>query len=222
MTMDGEMANQGRSGKGCLLLLLVAAGALALPFLWRAWVEGEYGRRIYRAEEAPQRPVAIVFGAAVYRSGRLSPMLRDRMETAIGLYKLGKVEHLLLSGDNSSDDYNEPGAMKAYAMARGVPEEALQPDYAGRRTYDTCYRAREIFRVESVILVTQEFHLPRALFTCDRLGLDAVGVAADLRNYHPRSLAWSRSRELAALLRALVDTTVQLPPAVLGEVEPLM
>src|SRR5690606_2334630 len=107
--------------------------------------------------------------------------------------------------------------MMEYAIGRGVPAEVIQPDYAGRRTYDTCYRARHIFGVESAVLVTQHFHLPRALFTCQQLGVDAVGVAADQRNYHPRSLAWSESREFLARVWALWDVIRGEPAEILGE-----
>jgi len=115
-------------------------------------------------------------------------MVRDRVETGIALYEAGKVDILLMSGSNQSDDYNEPGDMIAYALQRGVPAKALEPDYGGRRTYDTCYRAMEIFGVREAILVTQEFHLPRALFTCRALGMQVQGVVADQREYSERSI----------------------------------
>lgn len=210
-----------RARRGCLLLLLVAVLAAAFPFLWRDFLERRFRDDIVVAADAPERPVAIVFGAAVYANGRLSPMLRDRVETAVQLYHAGKVRRLLLSGDNSTPEYNEPAAMMAYAIERGVPAEAIQPDYGGRRTYDSCYRARHIFQVEQAVLVTQAFHLPRALFTCAGLGIEATGVIADQRAYHPRSVAWSESREVAAQLRALYDILLRRPAAVMGEPIPL-
>jgi SanA protein len=148
-------------------------------------------------------------------------MLRDRVETAVALYKAGKVDKLLLSGDNRFDDYDEPGRMRDYARSLGVPDADLQPDYAGRRTYDTCYRARAVFKLDSAVLVTQEFHLPRALFTCEALGLDVVGVAADRQSYSRRSVAWSTLREIPALTLALVDVVRQEPPPVLGDPIPI-
>jgi SanA protein len=111
--------------------------------------------------------------------------------------------------------------MMAYAIAQGVPAEDIQPDYAGRRTYDTCYRAKAIFQIESAVLVTQRFHLPRALFLCDQLGIKAVGVAADQRVYDPRSVAFSETREVPALVVALLDVIRRAPPPVLGEPIPL-
>ncbi len=106
-------------------------------------------------------------------------------------------------------------------LSRGVPPEAIQPDYGGRRTYDTCYRAAKIFQVDQAILVTQEFHLPRALLLCDNLGIEVVGVKADRRVYAPRSMAWSEAREVPALLGALVDLVRRAPPPILGEPIPL-
>lgn len=200
--------------------MLAAAGMVglaALPLLWRCWLVWHYGKQIAPLAQVHSERVAIVLGARIYGDGRLSPMLRDRVETAVRLYEAGKVDVLLLSGDNRFTDYDEPGRMMDYALERGVPAEALQPDYAGRRTYDTCYRAREVFGLESAVLVTQAFHLPRALFTCDMLGLDVVGLAADLQPYSRRSLFWSELREVPASLVALFDVIREAPAPVLGE-----
>jgi SanA protein len=194
---------------------------LSFPFLWQRWVDERYAPLIFGADEAPSRRVAIVLGARVYPSGRLSAMLRDRVDTAVALYKQGKVQKLLMSGDNSTADYNEPGAMLAHAVAQGVPAADIQPDYAGRRTYDTCYRARDIFQVDEAIVVTQAFHLPRALFLCNNLNIDAVGVTADRRRYDPRSIGYSELREVPALLGALVDLIRNAPPPILGEPIPI-
>ena len=203
---------------GCALILLLLLGILVSPLIWRRMVRAYYAQHIHAPDSVPQKPVAIVFGAAVYGNGHLSTVLRDRMETAIVLYKEGKVGKILVSGDNRSDDYNEPAAMKAYAIQRGVPTEDVRSDFGGQRTYDTCYRAHDIFAVESAILVTQEFHLPRAIFTCRRLGLDAVGVSADLRPY--RGARWYEFRETAATLNALWDVIRREPPTVLGDASP--
>jgi SanA protein len=131
------------------------------------------------------------------------------------------VQKLLFSGDNRFVDYNEPGAMRAYAITLGVPEEAIVLDYAGRRTYDTCYRAKHIFEVDEAILVTQNYHLPRALFTCNQLGVKSVGVAADQRTYSRSSrLVWN-VRELPASLEAMWDVWIAHPSVVLGDPEPI-
>ncbi len=163
----------------------------------------------------------MVFGARIYPDGRLSAMLNDRVETAVQLYRAGKVQKLLLSGDNRFENYDEPGRMMDYALSRGVPAQDIPPDYGGRRTYDTCYRAREIFGIESAIVVPQKFHLPRALFTCDKLGLEAVGVAADLQSYSRRSITWSTLREIPATLAALWDVIRREPAPVRGDPIPI-
>ena len=159
-------------------------------------------------------PVAIVFGAGIRADGRLSPMLADRMDTAIALYNAGKVRKLLVSGDNRFVDYDEPGRMYDYAVARGVPAADVVRDYAGRRTYDTCYRAKAIFGVERALLVTQRFHLPRAIFTCRNLGVDGIGFSADRRPYWSNN--YYRFRDAFATLRAWWDVKIARPLPVLG------
>jgi SanA protein len=124
-----------------------------------------------------------------------------------------------MSGDNRFIYYNEPGAMKAYALELGMPEEDIVLDYAGRRTYDTCYRAGAIFQLDQAILVTQRFHLPRALYTCNSLGLESVGVEADLRGY--RDEGFWKIREIMASLVAFIQVHLTQPEPVLGEKEPI-
>ncbi len=199
----------------------MVCGAALLPFAWQAWIDWRYQSRIYTPDTVPHRRVAIVFGARVYGNERLSAMLRDRVDTAIELYHAGVIDKLLVTGDNSTQTYNEPGAMMAYAISKGVKPEDIQPDYGGRRTYDSCYRAKHVFQVDEAVLVTQEFHLPRALFLCSTMGLDSVGAIADRRSYDPRSIAWSEMREIPASLVALTDAIRRLPPPVLGEPIPI-
>ena len=194
--------------------------AIALPLWWRWMVQWRYGRFINPVEDAPETRVAIVFGAAVYENGRLSAILRDRMDVAIQLYQQGSVEKLLVSGDNRFVEYDEPTAMMEYAIAQGVPAEDIQPDFAGRRTYDTCYRAKHVFQVDEAILVTQQFHLPRALFTCRQLGISGTGVAADLQLY--RGARWYELRETGATGMALWDIIQRNPAPVLGDPIPIL
>jgi SanA protein len=203
-----------------LFLTLSLLGLLGL-FLPRL-ITGIYAAaRIFTPETVPSERVAIVFGAEVRRDGSPSPVLKDRVETATQLYFNGKVEKLLMSGDNRFVTYNEPQAMRQYAISLGVPNEAIVLDYAGLRTYDTCYRAKVIFGVESAILVTQDFHLPRALFTCNYLGLKAVGVNSNNNYYLKRSrLIWN-TRELLATFGAFMDVYVYKPLPVLGKPEPI-
>ncbi len=196
----------------------MGCAALALPRLITAW---EARSRIYSAETVPTERVAIVFGAGLWRDGTPTPVLRDRVATAAGLYFSGKVEKLLMSGDNRFIDYNEPAAMRDYALALGVPEDAIVLDYAGRRTYDTCYRAGAIFGLRRAILVTQGFHLPRALYLCNHLGVEASGVPADRREYRRGSVLYWNARELLATTAAFWDLYLARPLPVLGEPEPI-
>ena len=173
--------------------------------------------RMYSPTQAPESRVAIVFGAGLQRDGTPSPVLRDRVTTAVDLYFAGKVEKILMSGDNRFVDYNEPGAMLNYALDLGVPREDIVLDYAGRRTYDTCYRAQAIFGVTDAVLVTQAFHLPRAVFTCNALGLSSQGVIADRRRY----INGANIREIPAVAVALWDVWIGHPLPVLGNPEPI-
>jgi len=175
--------------------------------------------RLFTTESVPPAPIAIVFGAGLWRDGTPTTVLRDRIATAAELYFTGKVKKILMSGDNSYIDYNEPGAMREYALSLGVPEEAIVLDYAGRRTYDTCYRAKAIFGVQQAILVTQGFHLPRALYTCKSLGVKVVGVPSDRQDYRTSSLIYWNLRELPATLTALLQVHLTHPQPILGQPE---
>ena len=177
--------------------------------------------RTFTVKNAPEKSVAIVFGAGLWRDGSPTPVLRDRVSTAAELYFAGKVNKILMSGDNRTEFHNEPGAMREYALSLGIPGEDIVLDYAGWRTYDTCYRAISIFHIDDAILVTQAFHLPRAIYTCNHLGLPSVGVTADQREYRRRSLLWWNSREIPATLVALWEVHFTRPLPVLGEPEPI-
>ena len=184
----------------------------------RLWVDQAYQERIYfDVNQVPRRPIAIVFGAGVDPSGHLSPVLADRVDTALDLYRTGKAQKLLLTGDNRFLWYNEPGSMADYLMERGVPRTDLVLDYAGRRTYDSCYRAKHIFGIEQAILVTQNYHLDRALFTCNRLGIDALGMAP--ARARTNLAFWVR--ELPAVAMAWWDVNVRYPLPVMGDPLPI-
>jgi SanA protein len=198
------------------LILLIAV--FGIPRLVTAIISNG---KIYTTSEAPLARAAVVFGAGLQRDGSPSPVLKDRVASAVHLYKLGKVEKILMSGDNRFVDYNEPAAMKTYAISLGVPEDVIVLDYAGRRTYDTCYRALHIFGLQEALLVTQNFHLPRAIFSCQGLGMQVSGVNADLRDYNSHSLRYWNLRELPATLVALWQVWVSHPLPVLGDPEPI-
>ncbi len=198
--------------------IISAAGMLTL-ILPRLITAIHASTRLYTVKEVPTRRIAIVFGAGLYWDGSPTPVLRDRVATAAELYLSGKVEKLLFSGDNRYINYNEPGAMHEYALSLGVPEEAIVLDYAGRSTYDTCYRAKRIFGIREAILITQTFHLPRALYTCHALGINVIGVPGDRRTYSRGPWIYWNIRELPATLNAFWQVHVTRPLPVLGEPE---
>lgn len=204
------------------LIMIVMVLGLAALLVPRA-ISGLYALpRLSPAEQVEPAPVAIVFGAGLRRDGSPSPVLRARVATAVELYFDGKVQTLLMSGDNRFVDYNEPGAMERFALDLGVPPEAIVLDFAGRRTYDTCYRARDIFGVQDAILVTQRFHLPRALLTCNLLSVSAVGVPADRQGGVSRASVYWNLRELPATLVAFWELFITRPLPVLGEPQPIL
>jgi SanA protein len=203
-----------------LVLTLSLLGLFGL-FLPRLVTVLYAAARIFPVDAVPAERTAIVFGAGLRYDGSPTAVLRDRVETAAQLYFNGKVEKLLMSGDNSTIDYNEPESMRQYAISLGIPDEDIVLDYAGRRTYDTCYRAKAIFGLERAILVTQDFHLPRALYLCNALGVEAVGVRADNIYYRKISRLFWQARELFATFSAVMDVQIVRPSPILGDPEPI-
>jgi len=176
--------------------------------------------RIYELnQDIPPKRVALVLGARVYRDGRLSALLADRVDTGIELYNRGVVEKLLMSGDNREANYNEVTAMRNYAIKRGIPSDDVVRDFAGFRTYDSIYRAKMLWDLDEIIIVTQQFHLPRSLYIAKKLGIDAVGVAAVHRE--SSSLRNAARREILARILAWVDVAIGRDPYFLGPKEPL-
>jgi SanA protein len=186
-----------------LILLIVSLGLLP-----RKLVEIHYGPKIFSLEAAPSRGTAIVFGAGLRGDGTPSIVLADRVTVATRLYFDEKISSILMSGSMSPLGFDEPAAMRDLAISLGVPTEAILVDHKGTRTFDTCQRAKEVFSLDGVILVSQGYHLPRALTICDALGLDAVAVSADLRSYHPRAMQYWKLREIPATIVALWDAFI--------------
>jgi SanA protein len=209
-----------------ITLFLLGAIGTAIIVAFNLWLNAMYASRIYASiDDLPrddQPRIAVVFGAGLTRSGEPTAALYDRVATAVDLYQRRLVSKLLLTGDNRFVNYNEPEAMRRTAVTLGVPDEDLVLDYAGRRTYDSCYRARDIFGVKRAILVTQAFHLDRALYLCDSFGIDSIGVAADRRTYTQTSQTWWSIREAAATVAAWLDVNVTRPAPVLGTPLPIV
>jgi vancomycin permeability regulator SanA len=148
-------------------------------------------------------------------------MLADRLEAGAQLYRLGLVKKLLMTGDNSSTYYDEVTVMKRYVLDLGVAEADITLDYAGFSTYESCYRAKVIFGVEQAVLVTQQFHLARAVYTCRHLGVQAVGLGTqDWGRYSPETMRMSLLREALAAVKALGELHITRPkPTFLGPFE---
>ncbi|MEA2633621.1 MAG: hypothetical protein QOH92_388 [Chloroflexota bacterium] len=180
-------------GLGGVALVLVGVAALVTSS-----VDSAVRGRIYASPAAaPSAPLALVLGAEVYANGYPSPALINRLDTAIKLYRAGKVHGLLMSGGHGTV---ETSAMRRYALLAGVPDGAIQLDDGGLRTLNSCQRAREVFRATHVTVISQAEHLTRAVYTCDKLGLDAIGVVAP---DFPGPALWTyRLRERAAVLLA--------------------
>ncbi|MGZ3458336.1 MAG: SanA/YdcF family protein [Archangium sp.] len=176
--------------RGWVRVLLALGLAVGLG-VWAAslYVDQRYADRIIPRDQAPQKPVALVYGAGLAPGGVPSPVLAQRLDAAIALYHAGKVDTLLLSGDNSDPFHDETRAMLRYVVARGVPASAVQEDDAGLSTYDSSVRAHTVFGVREAVLVTQRFHLTRALYIANSVGIDAWGVAADEQGPHTRRYA---------------------------------
>ena len=204
--------------RGLVGLLVLATMILTVPNIW-IWGASRGHIHVYGSEgDTARAPVAIVLGASVYPNGTPSPWLRYRLEVAAGLYESGRVDAILVSGDNGRTTYDEPSAMRDYLVKIGVPSEAVALDYAGFDTYGTCVRATKIFGIDEAIIVTQDFHEPRAVFACRSAGLQVEGVA-DTRARAYRS-TWVKSwlRERLAAIKAVADVVTGRDP-VLGRHE---
>ena len=203
-----------------ITLLVIAAvaaiGVFAIDFRV-SWVGRKY---ILSPEKVTESDAIIVLGAYVYPNGRLSDMLKDRVDTGLELYNNGKSKKLLLSGDHGKTTYDEVNGMKNYVISKGIKAEDIFMDHAGFSTYETMYRARDVFKAKKVIIVTQEYHLKRAVYIARSLGMDAYGVAADKRNY--RGMAMYKVREVLARCKAFLNVNITKPkPTFLGDPIPI-
>ncbi|NLU36310.1 MAG: DUF218 domain-containing protein [Clostridiales bacterium] len=205
-----------------LLILLTIAALLAIIALAaiHAYVKNAYRNRIITPDQAMElNPDCIlILGARVWDTGP-GPMLADRLLQGIELYKAGVSDRLLVSGDHGTKEYDEVNAMKNYAIEHGVPSEHIFMDHAGFSTYDSMYRARDVFQVKKVIIVTQEFHLYRSLYIANKLGLDAYGVASDLRPYARQE--YVEIREVLARIKDFFKVAIQPEPTYLGDPIPI-
>ncbi|MEO3781068.1 ElyC/SanA/YdcF family protein [Micromonospora sp. B11E3] len=185
-----------------------------------AWVRGGADGHLFSERDVPEAPVALVLGTKVEPDGTPSPFLAARLEIARRLFAAGKVRAILLSGDNMNPGYNEPDAMRRWLLDRGVPARKLVPDYAGFDTYDSCARAKRVFGVDRATVVTQSFHLPRAVTVCRRLGIEANGVGDDSARANATRWRVSSTREYGACVKAALEVLSGRDPVHLGRREP--
>ncbi|WP_306321755.1 MULTISPECIES: vancomycin high temperature exclusion protein [unclassified Streptomyces] len=187
---------------GCVVALLPAT-----------WLFVSTGDRLRTVGDVPRADVGVVFGAGLW-DGEPSPYLAHRLDAAAELYRTGKVRVLLVTGDNSREEYDEPDAMRAYLTRHGVPSRAVVSDYAGFDTWDSCVRAKKIFGVDRALLVTQGFHARRAVALCEAAGVSSYGIGVD----EPHDVTWyaGGARETLAAAKAALDVVVRPDPHFLG------
>lgn len=198
------------AGAGVLALLVALANAYVLT-------SGEDSTS--KIADVPETEVAIVLGAAIEADGKMSTMLADRVEQAAALWHTGRVKKILVSGDHQSWSYDEPDTMRKALVRDGVPPRDVFEDHAGFDTWATMVRARNVFGVRKAVVVTQGFHMPRALFLAEEAGIDATGLTSDL---HPYGFQGAKSdvREVLSRVKAIADVTLETP-AVAGPKIPI-
>jgi vancomycin permeability regulator SanA len=198
---------------GLVLLILLAT----IPTVWERSVARPYLRD---AQTVPNTPVALVFGARAV-DGRPSDFLADRLDLAINLYTSHKIKVILVSGNDDGHGYDEPDVMRSYLIAHNIPPQHIVADHAGFTTWDTCARAHTVFGVDQAILVTQAFHIPRAVALCRANGVTGYGVGIDSMSVGPSSTIYGYAREYLAADKAMWDALVAKPaPDTLGPEQP--
>ncbi len=206
--------------KWWLLNLIIVAVAILLVVSESArqsTVGQRFDGNTVRMQDVPHHDTALVLGAGVLPDHTPTAYLKARIETAVALYKAHRVDSLLVSGDNSSSHYDEPTVMKTYAVSLGADPSDVIIDYAGYNTYDSCYRAHAIFGVKSITVITQGYHLPRAVMTCRHLDMDTIGVSAKhtTRDWTAAYLI----REHLSTAKAYAQLFLKPLPTVLGKPE---
>ena len=204
------------------LFLLVALLGAGYVFGVNAYVVHSTADQILTPEDAAalyEMDCILVLGCGVYADGQPSAMLSDRLKRSVELYDAGAAHKLLMSGDHGQSDYDEVNIMKQYAMNAGVPSSDIFMDHAGFSTYESLYRARDVFQAKKVLIVTQKYHLHRALYIANALGLEAYGVDADYRNYAGQ--LYRDVREILARNKDFITAITQPKPTFLGDPIPV-
>lgn len=211
------------------IIITAIAAMLNIGFVGGVWtlgmnahVVGTTADQILTPEQASHMTdvdCILVLGCKVHEDGNPSHMLEDRLKRGVALYESGAAPKILMSGDHGQVEYDEVNAMKKYAMDAGIPSEDVFMDHAGFSTYESLYRARDIFCAKRVIIVSQKYHLYRALYIAEQLGLDAYGVGADVHHFYGKTTR--EMRESLARLKDFLYCAVQPEPTYLGETIPV-
>ncbi len=203
------------------LTVIFFAVAAVTAFLISGYVSYTSKKYILQESEAGRKEAdcILVLGAGLLPDGTPNYMLRDRLDQGIRLYSNGDAPKLLMSGDNGKEGYDEVNAMKQYALLNGVPACDIFLDHAGFSTYESMYRAKEIFQAEKIIVITQKYHLYRAVYIARGLNVDAYGVASDPYTYAGQNIR--EVREILARNKDFIMTLLKPAPAILGEVIPI-
>lgn len=206
-----------------LIILLILTFAVTLSaFIINGHVKSTASEHIYTEDTLPpdeRYDCILVLGCGVYSDGTPSPMLSDRLKRGISLYKKGYAPKILMSGDHGQESYDEVNAMRDYALAQGVPAEDIFMDHAGFSTYESMYRARDIFCAEKILIVTQKYHLYRAVYIANKLGLKASGIDSDYRQYAGQD--YLDVREFAARCKDFLTCIFKPEPTFLGDTIPV-
>ncbi|RKS10416.1 vancomycin permeability regulator SanA [Nocardiopsis sp. Huas11] len=208
-----------RARRRVRLVAAVAVAAVLLAFLPFVWTLASTAEHRHTADAVPDRPVALVLGAGVRQDGQPTLLLARRLDTAAELYFDERVSVILVTGDNSVEHYNETDTMAEYLVAAGVPADRIVGDYAGFSTWESCVRAREVFGVREATVVTQDFHLPRAVRLCRSAGIDAVGVADSSLRDRTFATVYGWLREVPAAVAAAGTVLLRPDPTFLGDEE---
>lgn len=202
----------------CFQVLCVGTILLFVPI---TYVRAQGDPYVYSAEQVPAEPVGIVFGAEVI-GDQPGSYLQGRLDLALRLWHAGKFKVFLVTGDNSSPDYNEPKAMRDYLLAHGVPANVIVLDYAGFDTWQSCDRARRIFGVTHAIAISQSFHVPRAVYLCRSAGITTYGVGdpSGLNEGNAAQWVWNNLREVGSSFHAVYQATFHPTPTFLGPQDP--
>lgn len=202
-----------------IILILVVFLLMLLVLIINYYVSSSGKAYIKEMKDLENADAVIVLGAQVHKSGTPSDMLEDRLKMGLDIYNSGCVDKILLTGDHGREEYDEVNNMRRYMEDRGIKKEDIFMDHAGFNTYDSMYRLKEIFKVKKVIIVTQEYHLVRALYIAKSIGIDVQGVTSDLRTYP--GIEYYKARDFLARFKAFLYVNIKAKPKFLGEEIPI-